>query len=592
MVEARRSKLLARAGRLAGAVGIAAATVVVPAVGSAQAAGGLIISEVAPWASGNSPYAVDWFEVTNTSGSAISITGWKVDDSSNAFASAVALSGISSIASGESVIFMETGTPAATVALFTSAWFGAGAPAGLQLGSYSGSGIGLSTGGDAVVLFDASGAVRASVTFGASPAAAPFATFDNAAGIDAAAISTLSVAGVNGATLVASSPAAIGSPGTIVNSSTPTTTTTGPTTTAAPTTTVAPAAPWPGSQTVTNASSYTFGGNMSGLVEEASGTAARGVLWGVRNGPGALFRLVWNGTAWTPDSANDWSAGKLLRYPSGTGDPDAEGVTVDGSGPAGGIYVATERNNAANTVSRNAILRFDPTAAGTSLTANAEWNLTADLPATGANLGLEAITWVPDTYLVAAAFRDDHLAKPYAPADYPNHGTGLFLVGVEGTGMVHAYALDQAGTAFTRVASFSSSFTAVMDLQFDPELQQLWAVCDNTCNGRHAVLRVNPSTGAFAVVSTYERPTGMPNYNNEGFAVAPTAECVNGRKPAYWANDGEDLGVAIRAGDVPCAAAITPPVDVPEFPVVVLPGVLALGGFVVAARRRRPALAA
>jgi len=86
-------------------------------------------------------------------------------------------------------------------------------------------------------------------------------------------------------------PRGIGSPGTIVNSSTPTTTTTGPTTTAAPTTTVAPAAPWPGSQTVSNASSYAFGGNMSGLVEEGSGSAIPGVLWGVRNGPGAPLEL-------------------------------------------------------------------------------------------------------------------------------------------------------------------------------------------------------------------------------------------------------------------------------------------------------------
>ena len=101
MVEARRSRVLARAGRLIGAAGITAAAVVVPAVDSAQAAGGLIISEVAPWGSGNSSYGVDWFEVTNTSGASISIAGWKVDDSSNAFGSAIALAGVSSIGAGE-----------------------------------------------------------------------------------------------------------------------------------------------------------------------------------------------------------------------------------------------------------------------------------------------------------------------------------------------------------------------------------------------------------------------------------------------------------------------------------------------------------
>ena len=67
----------------------------------------LYISEVAPWASGNSTLGADWFEVTNSSSSAINITGWKMDDNSNSFGSSVALNGITSIAAGESVIFIE-----------------------------------------------------------------------------------------------------------------------------------------------------------------------------------------------------------------------------------------------------------------------------------------------------------------------------------------------------------------------------------------------------------------------------------------------------------------------------------------------------
>ena len=64
---------------------------------------------------------------------------------------------------------------------------------------------------------------------------------------------------------------------------------------------------------------------------EASSTPpAPGVLWAVRNGPGALFRLVWNGTIWTPDLANSWGAGKVLHHANGTGNTDAEGVTFAG----------------------------------------------------------------------------------------------------------------------------------------------------------------------------------------------------------------------------------------------------------------------
>ncbi|WP_028059842.1 hypothetical protein [Candidatus Solirubrobacter pratensis] len=76
-----------------------------------------------------------------------------MDDSSNAFGSAVALTGVSGIAPGESVIFTEGNAAAA----FKAAWFGENVPTGLQIGSYSGSGVGLSTDGDAVNLFDAAG---------------------------------------------------------------------------------------------------------------------------------------------------------------------------------------------------------------------------------------------------------------------------------------------------------------------------------------------------------------------------------------------------------------------------------------------------
>lgn len=172
------------------------------------------ISEVAPWSSGNSPVGADWFEVTNNSAAALDITGWAFDDSSAVFASAATLNGITSIAPGESVIFLESADPATTIASFTSTWFGANAPAGLQIGSYTGKSIGLSTGGDAVNLFDAKGAVQANISFGASPIG-PFTSFNNAAAVNGAPITTASAIGVNGAFAAAASPQEIGSPGTV-----------------------------------------------------------------------------------------------------------------------------------------------------------------------------------------------------------------------------------------------------------------------------------------------------------------------------------------------------------------------------------------
>jgi hypothetical protein len=179
---------------------------------TAQANAAILITEVAPWAStaANSPYASDWFELTNTGSSAVSISGWKMDDNSNSFASAVSLTGVSSIGAGESVIFTEKATTN-----FLSTWFGASVPAGLQIGNYTGSGVGLSADGDAVNIYNAAGILQANVTFAISDAVAPYQTFSNAAGLNNASISTLSVAGVDGAFVATNDIVEIGSPGRI-----------------------------------------------------------------------------------------------------------------------------------------------------------------------------------------------------------------------------------------------------------------------------------------------------------------------------------------------------------------------------------------
>ena len=128
-----------------------------------------------------------------------------MDDNSNAFASAVPIVGVGSIAAGQSAILIE-GT-AATATSFVTTWFGALPPAGFLIGSYTGSGVGLSASGDAVNLFDPSGKPITGVTFGA---AATGLSFDNTAGL--ATVTTLSAVGVNGA-FVAPDGIETGSPG-------------------------------------------------------------------------------------------------------------------------------------------------------------------------------------------------------------------------------------------------------------------------------------------------------------------------------------------------------------------------------------------
>ena len=169
----------------------------------------IAITEVAPWSSGNSPVAADWFEITNFGSTAVNLSGWKIDDNSNSCVSSVALVGITSIAAGESVVFIEG---AAANANFVTTWFGGQVPAGLQIGRYSGAGIGLGAGGDALNVYTAAGTLITRVDFGASPTSAPYASFDNAAGASGITLTALSAVGVNGA-FVAAAGGEIGSPG-------------------------------------------------------------------------------------------------------------------------------------------------------------------------------------------------------------------------------------------------------------------------------------------------------------------------------------------------------------------------------------------
>jgi hypothetical protein len=529
------------------------------------------VTEVAP--RGNStPLGDDWFELTNTGATALNLTGWSANDNGG---SAVAMSGVTTLAAGESAIFvMEAG--AASVQAYASQWFGGTLPAGLQVGWVDGSGLGLSNDGDSVRVYNASATLVASVTYGTAPSGSPIPTLDNTEGLNSATISTVTAAGVNGA-FPSSNEAEVGSPGLATAGGGPTDPEPGET-----------FATWPGGTTVTPAEEYSFGSDMSGLDYEASGTAAHGVLWAARNKAGTLFRLVHDGAKWVPDSTNSWGAGKTLRYPGGVGHPDSEGVTYIGDSAADGIFIASERDNDNSGVSRNSVLRYDPSATGAELVATQEWNLTSVLPATGANLGLEAVTWIDDAHLVEGGFVDDVTGQLYNPASYPNHGAGLFFVSLEQTAQIYALALASTGEA-TLIATFPSDLGIVTDLQYDREQRVLWAEADNTDNGRLTTLELAAASGDFAITGRYERPAGLGNNNNEGFAIAPNALCVNGAKPVYWSDDNETGGVSIVEGSLDCDTGPTP--VVPEFPApaVALLAAGALAGGWLALRRRSAA---
>jgi hypothetical protein len=172
--------------------------------------------------SGNSGTA-DWWEVTNFGGAAVDLTGWKMDDGSFAIGTAVALNGVSSIGAGETVVFVETNAPLTVIPDFRTFWGGSAATA--TIGSYTGMGVGFSSGGDGIVLFN-SGSAEATprVSFGAATTGSSFYYQYDAIGDPTtspnanAVVSTVGT--INGQVTylsASSTPQNIGSPGTAIN---------------------------------------------------------------------------------------------------------------------------------------------------------------------------------------------------------------------------------------------------------------------------------------------------------------------------------------------------------------------------------------
>ncbi|MCZ4500245.1 MAG: cell wall protein [Marmoricola sp.] len=310
--------------------------------------------------------------------------------------------------------------------------------------------------------------------------------------------------------------------------------------------------PWPGDQTVSYADrTETFTQDLSGLVFDPSDPD---VLWGAQNKKGTLFKLVRDAdNNWVP--ASGWPKDpKYAAAPNAVNGPDTEGITI---GPDGFVYLASERDNDNSGVSRMSVLRYDPSSTGATITPTDEWLLGSKLPTVGANLGLEGVTWVPDSYLTGAGFKDQSTGAAYSPTTYPLHGTGLYVVAVEATGSLYAFALDSTGGTSHLVATIPTGFVALADVDFDPELGRIRAVTDDTVDGRTALLKVDAG-GSFVVDTAYDRPVGMPNLNNEGLAVAPQSRCVSGKKEVLWSDDGDTDGHSLRRGSIACTVPDQP----------------------------------
>lgn len=322
--------------------------------------------------------------------------------------------------------------------------------------------------------------------------------------------------------------------------------------------------PWTGSPDVAPiAGGITLGEDMSGLEYQYS--AEGSTLWAVDNGTGDLYRFdVASDGSVSP--AAGWEDPKRVRFQADAGNPtaagpDAEGVTVSASQPES-VYIGSERDNSDKSTNKNTILKVDLSdATGADVVATAEWDLTASLPQVGANTGIEAIEWVADGELEGRLL-DESTGAPYDSANYAG-ADGLFFVAVEETAGVYAYALFDDGSA-SRVATLESGLGGVMALDYDESTRTLWGMCDNGCAGTSALFQFGAADGSAGYTVTHvARPAGLPDTNNEGFAIAANETCSDGTRAAYWLEDGVKAD-ALKQGSIACAPVETPaPTETP-----------------------------
>lgn len=128
----------------------------------------------------------DWFELTNNGVTAFDLTGFSWDDDSNT-PGVASFGGITSIGAGQSIIFTDETVGA------ESSWIANWGLSGVTVVNLGSGSPGLGNGGDAIYIYNGSGVLVTSVTFGASTAGSSFEWDINGNSLG------LSVLGENGA---------------------------------------------------------------------------------------------------------------------------------------------------------------------------------------------------------------------------------------------------------------------------------------------------------------------------------------------------------------------------------------------------------
>ena len=157
-----------------------------------------------------------------------------------------------------------------------------------------------------------------------------------------------------------------------------------------------PTVAWPGSTVRIVDQTNALGGNISGLT-----FAGPSSLWAVRDGPSTLSKLDRTTSGWATTSESGAAPNAAVcRRPRGArcGSGHHRSAVTTPSSMSPPSETATNRQRAA-TRSCASTRRVQG-----ALRATQQWELNAVLPATGANAGIEGLTWIPDDVFVAMGF--------------------------------------------------------------------------------------------------------------------------------------------------------------------------------------------
>ena len=281
------------------------------------------------------------------------------------------------------------------------------------------------------------------------------------------------------------------------------------------------------------------------------------------------FQSNLSGAAWNPVSRTLWVAsngGPARIWTIDLSDPEQPFIPEEVGIPAQWGYLNDFRDLEALTFvdfeerstlytlaeNDNSITRWDMS---THAIAAAEqvWDLWELLPPPSGYWGSEALTFVPDAYLVAQGFTDSagELAQSAGGLG------GLMLVGHQSGGRVFALDLDVVSGDAALVGEYSTTQDEVAGLEFDRSTGLLYIWHGGAPLSLEAARLSSSPDGdgrRLDAVRVHVGP-GVPaggSSNIEGFAITGSGDCVAGSRSAFLTTDDGGAWSLLRYAEFPC----------------------------------------